>query len=296
MKHNRFFVLPYSLHQSHIPHLMGRIVLDPFDPLRRFAPDPSHDGFNPEDIVPNICPEPIPYRSRTDVIRAASSVTLQGSLASYFGAHADRHGSQSVEFESDVVKRYQMINNVVVFQKLMADGRYSALVEQLWDEAKADGVLLVTGFLSTKMTRWTTSAGRGNGVGVNMEVPAGELLGAPIDGNPGMDVSLSREAGHDMTGQVDIEEIFAVAYDVIKHKHALDKKAKHWVATTTVLGDEKRTKAGHLAFGEEDSEEEIDYHPETEEDQTSTFVLESSVLPDAVKSTGKPGFLDFDNK
>ena len=296
MARNRFFVLPYSLHESHIPHLMGRIVLDPFDPLRRFAPDPSHDGFNPEDIVPNIRPEPIPYRSRKDVIRAASSVTLQGSLASYFGAHADSTSSQSVEFESDIVKRYQMINNVVVFGKLMADGRYSALVERLWGEAKTDGVLLVTGFLSTKMTRWTTSAGRGTGVGVNVEVPAGELLGAPIDGNPGMNASVSREAGHDMSGQVDVEEIFAVAYDVIKHKHTLDKKAKHWVATTTVLGDEKRTKAGHLAFGEEDSEEEIEYHPETEEDQTSVFVLESSVVLDSVKGTGKPGFLDFDIK
>lgn len=296
MKGNRFFVLPYSLHESHIPHLMGRIVLDPFDPLRRFAPDPEHDHFNPEEIVPNILRDPIPYRNRRDVIRAASNITLQGSLTSYFAAHADHDSSRSVEYEAEMVKRYQMTNNVLIFKKLMLDERYSALVEQLWKEAKADEVFLVTGFLTTKTTRWTTSVGGGSGAGVNVEVPAGELLGAPIDVNPGIDIALSREQGHDMTGQVDIEEIFAVAYDVVEHKHRLDRKAKNWVATTTVLGDEKRTKAGHLAFGEDDSEEEIEYHPETGADETSTFILTGDVQPGAGQGIGKPGFLEFDNK
>ena len=275
---------------------MGRIVLDPFNPLRRFAPDPEHDRFNPEDITPNILRDPIPYHSRHDVIRAASNVTLKGNLTSYFAAHADRDSTRSVEYEAETVKRYQMTNNVLVFKKLMEDDRYSALVEQLWKEAGTNQVLLVTGFLTTKKTRWTTSTGGGTGAGVNVEVPAGELLGAPIDVNPGIDISLSRERGHEMTGQVDIEEIFAVAYDVVEHKHKLDRKAKNWVATTTVLGDEKRTKAGHLAFGEDDSEEEIEYHPEMGEDESSIFILGGDVQPGAGHGIGKPGFLDIDSK
>ena len=295
MKGNRFFVLPYSLHEEHIPHLMGRVVIDPLDPLRRFAPDPEHHGFNPEDIVPTILRDPVPYRSRHDVIRAASNITLQGSLASYFAAHVGRDRDHSVELEGDFVRRYQMINNTLVFRNLMSDQRYSAQVEQLLTEAKKDEALLVTGFLTTKVTRWTTSAGREHGAGVNLEVPV-DLLGGPIDVNPTIDLSLSREAGHDMTGQVEIEEIFAVAYDVVRHKYSPDRKAKHWVATTTVLGDEKRTKASHLAFGEEDSDEEIEYQPKTGGDETSAFVLERDVLPSAVKSSDKFEYLDFDHK
>ncbi len=275
---------------------MGRVVIDPFDPLRRFAPDAEHDGFNPQDIAPNILRDPIPYRSRHDVIHAASNITLQGSLTSYFAAHVDSDSNQSVELQGDFVKRYQMINNAIVFRKLMSDDRYKAQIELLLSEAKKDEVFLVTGFLTTKKTRWTMSAGREHGAGVNLEVPVGEVLGGPIDANPGVDVSLSRGAGHDMTGQVEIEEIFAIAYDVIKHKHSLDRTAKHWMATTTVLGDEKRTKSGHLAFGDEDSDEEIEYHLETEEDDTLPFVLERDVLLDAVKGSDKPGYLDFDNK
>ncbi|KAL9065888.1 MAG: hypothetical protein Q9161_007941 [Pseudevernia consocians] len=142
---------------------------------------------------------------------------------------------------------------------MMSDDRYKTQVELLLSDAKKDEVFLVTGFLTTKMTRWTTSAGREH-------------------------------------GQVEIEEIFAIAFDVIKHKHSLDKKVKHWMATTKVLGDVKRTKAGHLAFGDEDSDEEIEYHLETEEDDALPFVLEHDVLLDADKGSDKPGYLDFDNR
>ena len=176
---------------------------------------------------------------------------------------------------------------------MMSDDRYKTQVELLLSEAKKDEVFLVTGFLTTKMT---TSAGREHGAGVNLEVPVGEVLGGPIDVNPGIDGSLSRGAGHDTTGQVEIEEIFAIAHDVIKHKHSLDKKVKHWMATTTVLGDEKRTKAGHLAFGDENSIEEIKYHLETKEDDALPFVLEHDALLNADKDSDKPGYFDFNNR
>jgi hypothetical protein len=69
MKGKRFFILPYSLHPEHIAHFMGRIVLDPINPLRLFMPDPEQpDGFNPEDIVPNLKRDPVPYQDRAEVV------------------------------------------------------------------------------------------------------------------------------------------------------------------------------------------------------------------------------------
>jgi hypothetical protein len=121
MKRDRFFVLPYSIHEEHIPHLMGRVVIDPFDPLRRFIPDPQPpNGFNPEDIVPNILPNPIPYQSRSDIIRSANSSKLQATLSSYFGTNVENIKSDNVQMESEHIKRYQMINNVLIFRKFMA--------------------------------------------------------------------------------------------------------------------------------------------------------------------------------
>lgn len=74
------------------------------------------------------------------MIHAASNITLQGSLASYFAAQVDRDRDHSVELEGDFVKRYQMINNTLVFRNLMSDERYRTQVEQLLGEAKKDEV------------------------------------------------------------------------------------------------------------------------------------------------------------
>ena len=120
MKTNRFFVLPYSIHGEHIPHLMGRIVLDPLNPLRRFIPDPDEvDGFSPEDVVPSLRRDPVSYQDRTELVRAASGAKLRARLSDYLGLETGTLASSSVELRAAKVRRYEMANHTGVFRKFM---------------------------------------------------------------------------------------------------------------------------------------------------------------------------------
>jgi hypothetical protein len=294
MKGKRFFVLPYSLHGDHVPHLMGRVVLDPFDPLRRFAPDPDRPGgFNPEDIVPNVLREPVTYHSRSEVVRAASGGKLRAGLISYLGLETSDLNSKSVEFQGELVKRYQMINNPLVFRNFMEDARYKKQIEELLLESKGE-VLMVVGFLTTKTTRWVASETKECGVGATAQVSAGAIAGLPIDIDPAVDVSLASSTHHGTSSRVEIEEVFAMAYDVIMNKHSFDRSAKGWISSTPDLGNEKRVQAGHLAMGGDDSDEELEYHPEPDTDDAQLDLCpDQEAAPSVEKSEVKTGYLEF---
>ncbi len=266
MKNKRFFVLPYSLPSEHIPHLMGRIVLDPLNPLRRFIPDPDDDtagAFNPEDIVPTLRREPFVYQNCTEVVRAGSGVRLRARLSDFLGIEAGASTSDSAELRAAVVRRYEMVNHGSVFRRFMAHDAFRALIEGILDEGKGGEALMVVGFYTAERTRWVTSRTSGREHGVDVQVPVGAFVGVPVGVDPGIGVSVGAEAEHGMTGEVEAEEIFAIAYDVVKKKHSLDRAARRWVSSTPVLGDEKRVQAGHLAMGQ-DSDDELEYESEPE--------------------------------
>jgi hypothetical protein len=182
MKGKRFFVLPYSLHGEHIPHLMGRIVLDPLNPLKRFIPDPSEEnGFNPSEIVPNLLQSPVSYTSRSDIIRLANSAKLRARLNAYLGLETPLSSSNSVQFDGEEVKRYEMSNRQTVFRKFMGEKRYAKLIAGLLEESKKGEVLMVAGFYTTKRTRWATSQSRERRDGVDVQVPVSAIIGLPLD-------------------------------------------------------------------------------------------------------------------
>lgn len=56
-----------------------------------------------------------------------------------------------------------------------------------------------------------------------------------------------------MTGEVEPEEMFAVAYDVVKPKHSLPWISSRYMAERPILGDEKRASGSQLSFGRKDS-------------------------------------------
>jgi hypothetical protein len=85
-----------------------------------------------------------------------------------------------------------------------------------------------------------------------------------LDLNPGVSVEGTSGREHEITGQVDEEEVFAIAYDVVKNKYSFDKSVKGWVSKTPVLGDEKRVQASHLGMAGADSDEELELEFEDE--------------------------------
>ena len=287
MKTKRFYVLPYSIHGEHIPHLMGRIVLDPLNPLRRFIPDPEEvEGFNPEDVVPGIQRAPVSYEDRSELIRAASGAKLRARLSDYLGLETGTSASSSVELRAAKVRRYEMVNHAGVFRRFMERADFRTLIEGLLDESKHGEALMVVGFYTAEKSRWAASQTAGREHGANVEVTVGALVaGAPIGMDPGVGITVNSSVGHRMAGKGDGEEIFAVAYDVVKRKHALDRNAKRWVSSTPVLGDEKRVQAGHLAMGDEASDGELEYESDEETDGADIeCVLDTGSQPSALET------------
>ena len=297
MKTERFFILPYSVHGDHIPHLMGRIVLDPLNPLRRFIPDPEEaDGFNPEDVVPSLRRDPVSYQDRTELVRAASGAKLRARLSDYLGLETGTSKSSSVELRAAKVRRYEMVNHVGVFRKFMERAAFRAMIEGLLDDSKHGEALMVVGFYTAERSQWAASQTAGREHSADIHIPVGAFVagGVPVSVDPGVGASLSSSKAHRMAGTGNGEEIFAVAYDVVKKKHAIDRTAKRWMSSTPVLGDEKRVQAGHLAMGDETSDGELEYESEEEYDAAGMgCVLDAESQPSALKSEKTVDFVEL---
>ncbi len=263
-------MLPYSLHQKHIPSFMGRMVVDPLDPNKRYFPDITEPG--PQNIIPGIAEDPIPYKSRADIIQSAQATSLKVILASYFKLCGESSAENSVTFQSDIVKRYQMTQNELRLKKLMENADFSQGVTKLLEQYGK--LYMVVGFLTTKATTWDMKAGKGRMATARAEIPLGEMTGLPNMPSVALGGTYQQTAHAGMTGEVEEEEIFAVAYDVLKKKRTLDWNSSMYVSSRPVLGAEKRVKGGFGALGDDDSEPEVD-DVESEEDTPEDLVLEA---------------------
>lgn len=270
MRKDRFHVLPYSIHQKHIESFMGRIVVDHLDPNRRYYPDIKEPS--PQSIIPDIQEDPIPYRSRADVIRSARTTTLQAILASYFKLCGENSTHGSVAFQSEVVKRYQMTQNEPRFKELMANANFAKGVTALMNEYGK--VYMIVGFLTTKATKWDTEAGESRLATARAKLPLNEITGMPNAPSVGLDTSYKQTDQRQMTGEVEEEEIFAVAYDFVKKKHTLGWNPSMYVSSRPVLGSEKRAKGGFISLGDDDSDQEVECEEQSDGETSDNAVFE----------------------
>ncbi|MCJ1320245.1 hypothetical protein MMC15_005583 [Xylographa vitiligo] len=265
MKEDRFFVLPYSVHEKHIPSFMGRIVLRPLDPNYAFTPE----HFGPQTIIPDILEDPIIYKSRADIINGASNNSIRAQLTRYFSIGGQQDKEHLVSMQSENVKRYQMTQIPSRFQQLMKDSRMAAEVRAMMRMNKVRKIYMVVGFLTTTSTTYETNKADSRIAKARATAPIGEALGLPAELDVALEGSMGRSVGRYTTGTVDVEEIFAVAYDTVISRHFFDNKS------TPIHGHELRVKGSHLALGEDDSDQEIEDDSEDEKDE---FQLENDPM------------------
>lgn len=258
MKRDKFIVLPYSLHGKHISTFMGRIVQDPLDPLRRFVPE-DYKNSGPDRICPGILEEPIAYATRADIAKSADTRHLNLVLTIYFALAGKLDTSESISKDGDLVKRYQMSQNTLRLERLLADPSFRAETLKLVTESKGKKLFFVVGFLTTEGTEWKLE-GKESRLGVARgRVPVGPLTG----NTPDLDVSAAVEwesnRTKNVTGRVEQEEIFAVAYDVLKPPHTsmLFRRNKQ-PSENPVLAGQFRATRDHLSLGKDESDEELD--------------------------------------
>ncbi|MCJ1279655.1 hypothetical protein MMC21_007479 [Puttea exsequens] len=85
------------------------------------------------------------------------------------------------------------------------------------------------------------------------QVPTGTASGAGPDLDIDAETATSPSEQKTMTGEVKQEEIFAVAYDVVKPKRSGPWLSSRYIAERPVLGDEKLASGSYLSLGRKDS-------------------------------------------
>ena len=275
MQRLRFFQVEETCPASEIPKMMGRVVADKYFPMELYAPkeplsgEPSH---NTNDIIPSILPKPSPSTDRKDVLQNTKETGLKASLTALFGLELTKDKQELATLETEEVKRYSLNNPREYFNRLMENELYAWDVNEL---LKSKGrAYLVTGFLTTKGALWTFSNTKANRNAVDASVPVTGLAGAtiPIPGfkDPQFGASHSTTYGRQRQMRVLEEEIFAIAYSVVKRSSTLGLQPPH-VRHNVVLRNPMRVKGRHHGFGE-DSDEEVDN--EDDEDGESLLVLD----------------------
>ena len=275
MRRLRFFLLEETCPASEIPKMMGRVVADKYFPMEYYAPkeplssEPSH---NTDDIIPGILPKPSPSTDRKDVLQNTKETGLKASLTALFGLEHTKDKQELATLETEEVRRYSLHNPREYFNKLMENELYAEDVNELL-ESKGRAYL-VTGFLTTKGALWTFSNTKSNRNAVDASVPVTGLAGAtiPIPGlkDPHISASDSKIYGRQRHMRVPEEEIFAVAYSVVKRSSTLGLQRPH-VRHNVVLRSSMRVKGRHHGFGD-DSDEEVD-NDEDEDEESKLGLL-----------------------
>jgi hypothetical protein len=243
--------------------MMCRVVVDKFLPLLKFAPmeplssstEPSH---NTQDIIPDVLPSPSLSTNRKDLLEIVRESKLKASLTAFFGLDTERSTEEYLSLQSQQVKRYTLKNPDQYFKKLMENELYARDVRELLETTFLSRGYFVVGFLTTVGAVWTQSRSKGHSEGATAKLPVTTITGIPM---PQLDPSISHSHSTTFNQRhcmhVAQEEIFAVAYCVVKMSYSFDKNAASFTRKTPVVGPPKRARARHLALGH-GSDEEVD--------------------------------------
>ena len=266
----RHIILDETIPGDEIDGMIGRVVLDIKSPLRRYAPDKPR---SPKDIIPSILPAPVMTTNQKHFLQNHISRDFQSGLSTFFGLDLAVSNEERFSLESAILKRYTLEQVKSVFDELMKDVIYRRNVEDLFKNNKVDKAYLVTGFLTTDGGTWIRGSARGGTTGVKFTVPlSAAITGAPSAYDPHFGLTSEKKIDRENEYITDTTEIFAVAYDVVRLKRTLDRKAPGFLRTRNdiILGSAFIVNGKHLAMGQD--EDEI-----IEEEEDGTLILDDQV-------------------
>jgi hypothetical protein len=266
--------------------MMGRVVKDIHLPLERFAPveplDTTTPRRNPQDILPSILPKPNLSNTRRDILEATKGHGINIALTSFFGIDLARDATQKAELESVQVKHYGLKQPFQIFERLMQDKEYEKDVIELLNESWRGKGYIVVGFLTTSGAVWKLDKSKSQTTALTANIPVSMFAGTPAALDPAFSPRRTESNTQTRTMTVVEEEIFAIAYNVIKLKRSLDKTAPKYVKKKAVFGGSRRAKSSEQALGDgSDDEEEADEDSDDEDDYEF-----GSGLPAGIRDVG----------
>lgn len=209
--------------------MLGRVVVHKTDPLRHYVPTAIDDveEFHPSDIVADISDDFVEYNDLSKIVDTAQNTEAKARLSQLLRGYANRKTSKEVNIKAAVVKRYDMTNIGRKLTTLMGDERYKKQVTDLLHEIrgeKEESLPFVTGMLTCGELQVEEDNDRGGGVGFQVQVPVGEIVGVPDVVDPEVEVQHTSSSANKFRAKIKAEVIFALAYDEVKLQRYLVKK------------------------------------------------------------------------
>jgi hypothetical protein len=217
----RYHLLKETCPSGEVSKMMGRVVKDPLYPLDKYVPeeplsedDPTH---NTSDIHSTILPEPLTYENRTDFVENIGEGAARAGLASLFNIDLTSRTEEGLSMRSQTVKRYTLKNPEQIFDRLMTNEDYASEVRALLKKTTFGKAYFVVGFYTTTGTIWTQSQRQRCSGGFKLAVPISAMVGDAAGlVEPHASTSVSNVTTQTLQMSVVEEEIFAVAYHVLK--------------------------------------------------------------------------------
>jgi len=223
---------------------MCRVVVNKLLPLHQYAPveplSPDEPSHNVQDILPNILPEPHVYKDCRQFLETVNDGSIRVGLSSFLDVDLSSSARDSLSIRSGTIKRYTLNNPRTTFSKLMENEDYARDVRELLKDTSFGRAFLVVGFLTTTGTVWTEGESRSVAAGLQVTLPF-QVLGSPLPGvaNPEVHPSVSTTGRQHRHMHVVEEEIFAIAYDVVKTSYSIGPSPRK-LKKTPVLGHSVR--------------------------------------------------------
>jgi hypothetical protein len=228
--------------------MMCRVVADRYDPNFKYAPGQPVV----QEIIPDILPEPQVSTDRKECLAYTRDSGTRAKLAQLFHWDVERNNGDQIKLESETVKRYTLDHPEKKFTKLMEDPRYAVEVSDLLKGKRPHRAYLVTGFMTTTNTTWSSTSSQTASNGVDVSLPIGAI--AEITAGVHHTTRASCESKAFVAG----EEIFAVAYNVVVLKGGLRRTSQVPVIGDVVWATNKDAafSTGRQKFVPDDSENE----------------------------------------
>ena len=228
---DRYLLIDHTLPKKHIPNMLGRVVVDKTDPLRKFAPDADGQEaeFHPKDIVPDISDDPVIYDDLSRIIETAQNNQAEVRLSQLLRVYARQQTKRGLKIKAPVVVRYQMTNIGRKLIRLMADPRYKSLVEKLLRETPGkvnESLPLVTGMLTCRNLEVELDDSKDGGTEIQGRLPVGKASGTTDAVDPEVEIVHSKSKGNNVQEKIKDEVIFALAYDEAKLQRYFTKKKR----------------------------------------------------------------------
>ncbi|KAF5642454.1 uncharacterized protein FTJAE_3611 [Fusarium tjaetaba] len=266
----KYFVLRDPLSAPEAPSLLGRLVTSIESPLNRFAPypDPRRPPHNTNDILPSILPEPQVSSLSDQTITVAKDHGFSVQLSALLNINLSRNSEESIRLESDLVKKYVLSSPEIYFEQLMENDDYAKDALDLLSKAKHNRGYLITGFITSSGTTWTTENTTGRGGGFDVAVPLGQACGIPDPGLLDISLGTNRATNHTQshTRHVAGEQIIAISYATVQLSGKTIWPSRH-VDYKPVITGPKKAKAHHLAMSNKDGDdmEELEWDSDDED-------------------------------